>query len=1241
MPVSYFVDPSGLVVELPSEQAKAAAEAGYTPASPEQAAEFVRKDALAKEFGTGPQALMAGAEAFGRAATFGLSTGVQRALGADPARIAAREEVNPTEAAIGTIGGVGVPLLLTGGASAAAGGARGALAGIAELSGPALAAKAGQAVTGAAAKVLPAGASAAGRIASKAIGAGAGAAAEGALYGVGEVVDEAALGNPHLTAESALSTIGLSALLGAGVGGVAGATGDVLGALSGKAKSSDVVGKVADWLGEVEATRAIKAAGGIQSDIARAEKQIGRERLESVAREMFDLKLVGPFTTPAKTAERAHALQEKAGEVIGATLREADAKVAPEALPQIVDIMGRVRADVLRPLTEDPLQADAARRLAEVIEGWELRYTPGMRIEDLHAVRKNVDRAIYGMRGNKDPFAAPLSDALHDVRGILSDEIDGAIERAGLSVKDWKVAKRQYEVASRALEFATKGMQRAEGNNLISLTEWMGALGGGVAGGPLGGLATGAATAAARRHGAGVLGSLAGTARDFLTGEARVVDNLIPPGGGGAARDAASGVVRASRPGEVRIVTPQRPAGEVARYDLVEVEDLVASHNPRSFAPRRDYPTGVQEREYHLSAEEQAKVMRGGDRLNPALVLADTPTAVDGPPLVTSGARRLVLGGNGRSMMIQRAFEDPKARELYRQALAERAPAFGLDAARVAKMRAPVLVRVVDGVPSTASKADLAAAVRRYNEGLTQQLSPRAQAVSEARLLKPSTVESIGGLFADAGDKSLRDIMRAKPLDFVSILQRDGVITDANRSRYLLGETLTEEAKDRIEGMFLGRVVGTGERFNVTAPGTLQKVERITPHLLRVQGINPALDEVATVQAALDLLNGAAKRGMTVDQFLGQGSLFGKVAKPDAATLAIVDLLQRENSIALGQRFARWARDAAVDPRQTLMFAKPPTLTSARRSLFDGLGLSDDALAVKVAPPVEAAPQGTPTGTGAMPEPPPAPPAPPPETAAAVEVVREASAKAQARLEKGAAALLDASHTAARIARAELLAGGAALARESQIGKYERIIKRLTILAQNPEVLADTLAAATADLEDHAPTAARSLQVATVRGVSFLAAKAPQPPDLPALSPLRKAWRPSSTQLATFGRYVEAVDDPIGATLGNALAGTLTPEGVEAVREVYPELFSAIQNTVIEALAGTNGDVPAKSRLMVSMLLGSDVSGGLESFAANQAALRGPSKAPSQQVPNAAPSRADRLTVAERSATDAQRRDGV
>jgi hypothetical protein len=62
---------------------------------------------------------------------------------------------------------------------------------------------------------------------------------------------------------------------------------------------------------------------------------------------------------------------------------------------------------------------------------------------------------------------------------------------------------------------------------------------------------------------------------------------------------------------------------------------------------------------------------------------------------------------------------------------------------------------------------------------------------------------------------------------------------------------------------------------------------------------------------------------------------------------------------------------------------------------------------------------------------------------------------------------------------------------------------------------------------------------------------------------------------------------------------------------------------------------------MVSMLLGSDVSGGLESFAANQAALRGPSKAPSQQVPNAAPSRADRLSVAERSATDAQRRDGV
>src|SRR5690606_19608583 len=175
--------------------------------------------------------------------------------------------------------------------------------------------------------------------------------------------------------------------------------------------------------------------------------------------------------------------------------------------------------------------------------------------------------------------------------------------------------------------------------------------------------------------------------------------------------------------------------------------------------------------------EEQAKVVQGAQRLNPALLLSDAPAAVDGTPTVTPGDEASVSRGNGRSMMIKRAFGDPQAVEAYRQALLAKAEAFGLDPEQIARMRAPVLVRVLEDVPSTAARSELVAAVRRTNEGLTQALTPMARAVAEARTLSPETVEAIAEVLARNPDDTLRDVMRKRPRELVEILRRDGVIT--------------------------------------------------------------------------------------------------------------------------------------------------------------------------------------------------------------------------------------------------------------------------------------------------------------------------------------------------------------------------------------------------------------------------------------------------------------------------------
>jgi GGDEF domain-containing protein len=381
------------------------------------------------------------------------------------------------------------------------------------------------------------------------------------------------------------------------------------------------------------------------------------------------------------------------------------------------------------------------------------------------------------------------------------------------------------------------------------------------------------------------------------------------------------------------VVTPQRPQGEPARYAVLEASELIPSHLPDSFQPDPRYPAGVQEREYHRQKEEQTKVVQGAQRLNPALVLSDTPSAVDGPPLVTSGARALVMGGNGRAMMLARAMREPATAQRYRAALLEKAGGFGLDRAKIEGMREPVLVRVLEGVGADAPHDELVAAVRRTNEGMTQALSPRARAVAEAKNLSPETVQGIGRLLTDAGDATLRDVMRDSPQALVELLRRDGVISQQNQAAWLAGGLLTDEAKERIEGMFLGRVLGSGDRMAATAPAMLQKLERVAPALLRVQGVNPAMDEVPTIQAALDLVNDARRRELKLEELLAQGSLFGSSdVLPAVANMA--RLLDKAKPKELASRFDAWAAEAAFDPRQATMFAPNPTPEQARAALF-------------------------------------------------------------------------------------------------------------------------------------------------------------------------------------------------------------------------------------------------------------------------------------------------------------------
>jgi hypothetical protein len=167
------------------------------------------------------------------------------------------------------------------------------------------------------------------------------------------------------------------------------------------------------------------------------------------------------------------------------------------------------------------------------------------------------------------------------------------------------------------------------------------------------------------------------------------------------------------------------------------------------------------------------------------------------------------------------------------------------------------------------------------------------------------------------------------------------------------------------------------------------------------------------------------------------------------------------------------------------------------------------------------------------------------------------------------------------------------------------------------------------------PGLADKLESVAARRIEFLASRLPKRPDAGlAVGPDR--WQPSSMDVARFARYVAAVEDPAGVVerLGD---GTLTPEDAEALREVYPETFAAVQAQLLDTLPTLRESLPYERRVSLSILLGVPVDpamqpGVLRILQGNYAAepgTGGGTAPPRPQLPHGTPKSPEKPTAAQ------------
>lgn len=194
---------------------------------------------------------------------------------------------------------------------------------------------------------------------------------------------------------------------------------------------------------------------------------------------------------------------------------------------------------------------------------------------------------------------------------------------------------------------------------------------------------------------------------------------------------------------------------------------------------------------------------------------------------------------------------------------------------------------------------------------------------------------------------------------------------------------------------------------------------------------------------------------------------------------------------------------------------------------------------------------------------------------------------------------------------------------------FQEKSKEIREAMNNPSLLQDKISNMTDALADHAPNVSSAMQVTTIQGLRFLASKLPQSP----VGFFNETFAPSQSEISSFNRYYTIVEDPIHA-LTQVEEGTLNPETLETLSQVYPSLYQEMRQKVFHAVTEKKNpnEIPYKAKMGISFFLGQPLDKSLmpASILANQQSLAPRPTDGQMAMANVKKSDSGKVTLAER-----------
>ncbi len=324
-----------------------------------------------------------------------------------------------------------------------------------------------------------------------------------------------------------------------------------------------------------------------------------------------------------------------------------------------------------------------------------------------------------------------------------------------------------------------------------------------------------------------------------------------------------------------------------ARYCAIEIEQLLTSHKPLTgFGNQEGYPTEAQERDYRLPLEA-AKVRQIAEHYEPDLIFNTSPGALDGLPVSTED--RIVLGGNGRTMataLVYNGEGNIKPDELRAYVLSHAAQ-FGLTKTMLAKLRHPMIVRVIRSERDARALAEWS---RALNASLSVQLDSTRIAVSRARFVDKAALAELNAM--DDEETLAQFLSSPRSSGFVAALRAANVIDARSTAQYLSGGMLNQAGRDLVADLLLAYIIPDAVIITALGPQVVSTLARSASYIIRTMDLAEYNIAPPMTKAIYDYLDMRKTGETSVDKFLRQDTLFAGNAPKSSGDLRALILLQ-------------------------------------------------------------------------------------------------------------------------------------------------------------------------------------------------------------------------------------------------------------------------------------------------------------------------------------------------------------